>query len=1194
MDLYVSAFVDKRIRRRENRIRPPVVSSVEHPWANWKLDQKFLKDLSEWSSNNPDTRLNKVFETVCAGLESGKDLIATIPNSPFPAQSLVTGLAYLFKLGMTISRAQKEVAKFAKDIISWFMQLQGAFESARGGRFTHSAWRDLEHLTYSSQRDLVVEICTWAATRLEDGRWTNPGRALKVQQEVNDFKDRISDAQKMFQSLSMINLARGIDSIKRDIRALWTEGQDRIIDEINLIRETQAKQLDEIIDKLDEAKETEERERFLKQALGPRTIIDPTYDKQEKSPCDDDTRIEVLAEIRDWVNDRTPESLNFLWLSGDPGCGKSAITASLAKDCKDRATLWAQFFINRNNALTTDPNSYFPSIARQLANRSTKVAQKIHDTLKLQQSLVDTVSSDQAAKLFIGSIIVASELAPGRPVVVIIDGLDETERKHLRNTATIFAELFSALSEYKNVKVFISSRTEDEIRNPFARALRDHRVKHIHLYTAESVADVSRYIKRRLEKIARDHSLDGETPPWPGEKRTTLLGQRASGLFIWAVTAIKFIEEEIDRNGFERLDGIFDMLTAENLQDINKLYALIITHTIPKDVPWEFERFRRVVGAIVHLQEPIPIDDLARLLDLRETPTSPPVDMHNFVRRLRTVLVSGTDIIEGKTIPRLHKSFAEFIVSTQIDERFRVIPEHAHLELVIRCLHQLRIARGLFNKTRIPLSIRYACQFWFKHLELSEQKAGGVVLVQYTPAPELQLAKFASLLSHTTKVIPFRLGFSSEESAIRATLNSEVRDWSVQDGVEIPKSKKALTGLTFSADGKKIATCSSDGSIQLWDADSDESGLTVAENASPLLSIAFSPDGKSIATGSKESTLSLWEIEADSPTTPREFLGHTGPVSCVAFAADGEQIASGSADGTCRIWTTSTGSNVNVINIAIPLVKVWFTQSPSLSCITFDGQIFLWDTHMVKPLRVGDAIGMSISPNKVTSSVVDYENRQQTIFSTGTTHGDVLLETSTRRRIIPSPLQRNAILAIALGSTGGHIFYASKTAIGVGNVETLKDIYGAVKFTGPPTVVGAFSPDMRHFASGDQNGLVHVYELMNRSDAGKRTYFSDIEKHLEVVELIEKVDAPRTSNSWILDGEIDKNFDRSFFNVDEGGWTYDGKVHNGGLKGTRWYKSKDQDSGEDSTVLWALVGDTIIKASRQGPDSRFEFWFKPA
>ena len=93
----------------------------------------------------------------------------------------------------------------------------------------------------------------------------------------------------------------------------------------------------------------------------------------------------------EWVNDISDTARCFFWLSGDPGVGKSAIAASIAKACKRHRVLWAQFFINRNDARTVDPRLFFPSIAQQMSRSSRAVDYAVQETLKDQLDLMNEV-----------------------------------------------------------------------------------------------------------------------------------------------------------------------------------------------------------------------------------------------------------------------------------------------------------------------------------------------------------------------------------------------------------------------------------------------------------------------------------------------------------------------------------------------------------------------------------------------------------------------------------------------------------------------------------------------------------------------------------------------------------------------------------------------------------------------------------
>ena len=114
-----------------------------------------------------------------------------------------------------------------------------------------------------------------------------------------------------------------------------------------------------------------------------------------------------------------------------------------------------------DNVETTDSNSYIPSIARQLAGRHS-----VHDRLKQECALVDCISSDQAASLLIDALRVTLRLDLNRPAIVTVNALDETDRKRLKETAVLLPHPFEGLPEYPHFKVFVSSRTENDIQTP--------------------------------------------------------------------------------------------------------------------------------------------------------------------------------------------------------------------------------------------------------------------------------------------------------------------------------------------------------------------------------------------------------------------------------------------------------------------------------------------------------------------------------------------------------------------------------------------------------------------------------------------------------------------------------------------------------------------------------------------------------
>lgn len=105
--------------------------------------------------------------------------------------------------------------------------------------------------------------------------------------------------------------------------------------------------------------------------------------------------------------------------------------------------------------------------------------------------------------------------------------------------------------------------------------------------------------------------------------------------------------------------------------------------------------------------------------------------------------------------------------------------------------------------------------------------------------------------------------------------------------------------------GRRIITCSDDGSLRLWDLESGaQIGGAWRDGAGILvLAIALSPNSETIATASNDGAIRLWNVETGKVIA--RWTGHTGPVWSVRWSADGESVVSGSSDGTARVWNVS-------------------------------------------------------------------------------------------------------------------------------------------------------------------------------------------------------------------------------------------------------------------------------------------------
>ncbi|UKO95946.1 nSTAND1 domain-containing NTPase [Nostoc sp. UHCC 0870] len=107
-----------------------------------------------------------------------------------------------------------------------------------------------------------------------------------------------------------------------------------------------------------------------------------------------------------------------------------------------------------------------------------------------------------------------------------------------------------------------------------------------------------------------------------------------------------------------------------------------------------------------------------------------------------------------------------------------------------------------------------------------------------------------------------------------------------------------VTDVSFSPDGKIIATASQDKTVKLWTVTGREIA-TLIGHTDLVRSVKFSPTGKTIATSSWDGNVKLWTIEGKLITT---LLGNNIKVDSVSFSPDGKIITMGDAKGDIKLW----------------------------------------------------------------------------------------------------------------------------------------------------------------------------------------------------------------------------------------------------------------------------------------------------
>jgi len=143
------------------------------------------------------------------------------------------------------------------------------------------------------------------------------------------------------------------------------------------------------------------------------------------------------------------------------------------------------------------------------------------------------------------------------------------------------------------------------------------------------------------------------------------------------------------------------------------------------------------------------------------------------------------------------------------------------------------------------------------------------------------------------------------------------RIWDVETGKELLKLTKfanIVTSVTFSPDGKKVATAGINEagmpSTRIWDAESGKELLKLEGHGGFSCSIAFFPDGKRLITGGNDRPALIWDTESGKEL---QRLTHSDGIRAVAFSPDGEKIITGGQHGIARIWDAESGKELRTL-----------------------------------------------------------------------------------------------------------------------------------------------------------------------------------------------------------------------------------------------------------------------------------------
>ncbi|KAJ7722069.1 hypothetical protein DFH07DRAFT_1007248 [Mycena maculata] len=301
--------------------------------------------------------------------------------------------------------------------------------------------------------------------------------------------------------------------------------------------------------------------------------MEALHDSGERFPepaCHPGTRTQILEDLRAWSIDTTPES-TLLWLYGSAGVGKSAIAQMFAGDCQSRNRLGASFFFRRGHPRRGTWNNLFPTIAYQLAHSVSELFLPIQQAVENDKLVVGRAMEVQFQKLIIEPLRNAP--APKFPSIIVLDGLDECE--DYTTQQQILHLFIGALQFNLPVRILISSRPESHLREVLETQDTYGLCRQYKISTDSAAIRI--YLQDEFKRIQLQYAARGIDlgAVWPPAEALDHLVTKSSGIFIYAATVIRFVDDQYS-HPTDQLQSVLS-LDPQSTAPLDDLYTKILS-----------------------------------------------------------------------------------------------------------------------------------------------------------------------------------------------------------------------------------------------------------------------------------------------------------------------------------------------------------------------------------------------------------------------------------------------------------------------------------------------------------------------------------------------------------------------------------------------------------------------------------------
>ena len=339
----------------------------------------------------------------------------------------------------------------------------------------------------------------------------------------------------------------------------------------------------------------------------------------------------LAEEVDRWLNSENDgKKMTLCALYGDPGLGKSAFAVHYAFSSPN---VGAIICFEASNPHYNSVPAMVRSLAYQLACRLSDYRSQLLEAVG-RPGVMDLDDAELFDQLLVKPMTVRHIDGTHENVCIILDALDECGRGEENAVATVLGQCVKKFPAW--LKVLVTSRRE----NAVLRHIAPDRIIDVHGSDAKNQEDIRAYYMEVLAMALPDYEQRSRT--------AELLTARSSGAFLYAHLTAEAVAE-----------GFLDPFEEQRFpNEMSQTLTMWMERLFPDQQEYE-DHFRKAIGVILASPEPLPAEELERLLLLSETET------RDLKRRIKVFLTEGVNTFGKKTIAFEHRYVQDWLSSEE-------------------------------------------------------------------------------------------------------------------------------------------------------------------------------------------------------------------------------------------------------------------------------------------------------------------------------------------------------------------------------------------------------------------------------------------------------------------------------------------------------------------------------------------------